>query len=58
LARLRKKINQAEVAAKLELTPAAYSNYERGVRDLPMFTIYRLTQILNVTADELFGIKK
>ncbi len=57
-ARRRKKINQADVAVKLGLTSAAYSNYERGLRDLPLFTIYRLTEILEVSADYLFGIEK
>lgn len=53
-ARMKKKLNQAEVAAQLGLTPQAYSNYERGTRDLPIFTIYRLKQILGVSADYLF----
>lgn len=53
-ARMKKKMNQAEVAAQLGLTPQAYSNYERGARDLPIFAIYRLKQILGVSADYLF----
>ena len=57
-ARRRKKINQSDVAVKLGLTSAAYSNYERGLRDLPLFTIYRLTEILEISADYLFGIEK
>jgi len=51
---IRDRMNQAEVAAQLGLTPQAYSNYERGARDLPIFTIYRLKQILGVSADYLF----
>lgn len=56
-ARTSKKMKQAEVAEKLKITPAAYSNYERGARDLPPYTIYRLTQILGVSADYLFGLE-
>lgn len=56
-ARRKSARTQADVAAELKLTPAAYSNYERGVRDLPMFTIYQLTEILGVSADYLFGVK-
>lgn len=56
-ARRRKKISQSQVASLLNITTGAYSNYERGLRDLPMFTIYRLTEILSVSADYLFGVK-
>lgn len=56
-ARRKKNISQSAVASQLNITTGAYSNYERGLRDLPMFTIYRLTEILNISADYLFGVK-
>ncbi len=57
LARKKMNLRQKDVATELGITPTAYSNYERGARDLPPYTIYRLTQILSVSADYLFGLE-
>lgn len=58
LARLRRErgITQAELAEKLSLAQPNVSDYERGVLRLNADLILKLTQILNVSADELLGI--
>lgn len=54
---LRKKQgkNQSDVAAYLELTVAAYQNYETGRREAGYDTLCKLADYFNVTTDYLLG---
>jgi transcriptional regulator with XRE-family HTH domain len=60
LARLRRErgITQAELAEKLGLAQPNISDYERGILRLNADLILKLTAILNVSADELLGIRE
>lgn len=55
-ARYKKNLSQEQVAAMLGMTAVGYGAYERGERDIPTFTIYRLAKILDISATELLGI--
>lgn len=57
-ARIEKKLAPADVAKKLSLSRVGYGYYELGQRDIPMPTIYRLAEMLDVSTDWLFGLKK
>jgi len=56
-ARIEKKLSPADVAKKLSLSRVGYGYYELGQRDIPMPTIYRLAEMLDVSTDWLFGLK-
>ena len=56
-ARIAKKLSPADVAKKLRLSRVGYGYYELGKRDIPMPTIYRLAEMLDVSTDWLFGLK-
>lgn len=53
--RKQKGKNQADVAAYLGLTVAAYQNYETGRREAGYDTICKLADYFNVTTDYLLG---
>ena len=59
LARLRqeKGLTQDEIADRLDVTQPVVSDYERGRLRLHGELIVQLCQILDVSADELLGIK-
>ena len=54
--RFSKGYTQAELAKMLGIPMATYASYERGDRDIPTFMFYRLSKILDVSADEILGI--
>lgn len=60
LTRLRKErgLTQVELAEKLGVAQPAVSDYERGELRLHGQLIIDLTRILDVTADELLGLKE
>lgn len=60
LAQLRKErgLTQADLAAHLEITQTAVSDYENDVCKLSGPVIIQLSKILKVSADELLGLKK
>ncbi len=53
--RAEKKVSQAEVAAYIGLTVAAYQNYETGRREAGYDTIVKLADFYGVTTDYLLG---
>lgn len=53
--RKKKKASQAEVADYIELTVAAYQNYENGRREAGYDTISKLADFYGVTTDYLLG---
>lgn len=49
---------QEDLADAADLAPVQVSRIERGVREIRLTTLVRLTQALKVTADELLrGVK-
>ena len=57
LAREHKNISLKSVAQELDLTYTGYVQYERGLREPPLWTIKRLAELYNVSTDWLFGLK-
>ena len=53
--RKNQKKSQAEVAKHLELTVAAYQNYETGRREAGYKTLTKLAEFYGVTTDYLLG---
>ena len=49
-------LTQKELGELIHVSPRSMSYYERGERDIPMHTLRRICQILNVSADKLLGI--
>lgn len=47
--------SQAEIAQMLEITTAAYQNYENGRREAGYATIVKLADFYNVSTDYLLG---
>lgn len=57
LARQRKKMTQAQVAAELELTVGAYQFYETARREPNIATLIQLSTLLGVTPNWLLGFE-
>ena len=55
--RKRRMLTQAEIAKQLNLTSAAYSNYEQGIRVPDILTLKKLSAILGVSLEVLLGDK-
>lgn len=53
--RMRKGLTQAQVAEYLNISRASYTNIENGKRDPDTQTIQQLSDLFNVTVDELLG---
>jgi transcriptional regulator with XRE-family HTH domain len=58
LLRKQKGISQREIAKRLEVTQPLVSGWERGESRLNSETILRLSEILEISADELLGVAK
>ena len=54
--RKEKGVTQVEMARKLKTTQSIYSRYERADVRLYVDTLLRISQILGVTPNELFGV--
>ncbi len=52
-ARLKKKLSQADLAAKLGLHPTYISQVERGVRNMALKNIEKVARALGVRPDKL-----
>lgn len=50
-------LKQKKLGELVEVSPQGFSLYERGERDIPIHTIIRLAKVLNVSSDELLGLK-
>lgn len=51
-----KDITQAQMAQKLHCSQQAYSNYERGQRDIPTATLIALARVHEVSVDYILGL--
>ncbi len=54
LYRRRAGLTQAQLAARLGVTPNTIANYENGKTTPPMETVIRIAHILNISTDQLF----
>lgn len=57
-ARLKRGFSQVQIAEKLGVAKSTYSMYESGKREPNIDTIKKLSLLLDVSIDELFGSKK
>ena len=56
LAREKKNMTQKEVADGIGVAKSTYSLYESGNREPNVQTIKKISDVLNVSADELLGL--
>ena len=56
LAREKKNMTQKEVADGIGVAKSTYSLYESGNREPNVQTINKISDVLNVSADELLGL--
>ncbi|MDE6150277.1 MAG: helix-turn-helix domain-containing protein [Ruminococcus sp.] len=52
-----KRLSQADVAKNIGVSPAAYSTYETGTRDVSSDKIVKLAKFYGVTTDYLYEIE-
>ena len=52
--RIRSGLKQREAAVAAGITQAALSNYERGLRAIPLHTAFRLAVMFGASLDALF----
>lgn len=59
IAQYRKDQNltQAEIAGKLGVTQQLIASYEKGIRRLPLWTLFRIAEILQADLNGLLGFK-
>lgn len=55
-ARLKKGLSQKDVAEKIGVAKSTYSLYESGSREPNVQTIKKISDVLDVSADDLLGI--
>ncbi len=53
--RFRKKMRQQDVASQLHIERQTYSNYENGKRTPSLETLIRISDLLDVTLDDLLN---
>ena len=52
------KLTQKQFGDLIQISPQVFSLYERGERrDIPIHTIIRLAKVLNMSTDQLLGLK-
>ncbi len=56
VARINAGLSVDEISRKLDITPQAYYNYEKGNREPSSDTLIKLSLILNVSVDYLLGV--
>lgn len=50
-------LTQKELGELVQVSPMGMSHYARGERDVPTHTLIRIAKILNVSTDELLGLR-
>ena len=51
-------LTQAEVADKLSVTQQLVAYYEKGIRRLPLMTLFKTAEILQADLNDLLGLKQ
>ncbi len=54
--REERDFSQKHVAAELSCDQSLYSKYERGVRDVPLFIMIKLSLLYNTSIDYITGM--
>lgn len=59
LRRIRKDLGltQAKFGDLVQVSPQVFSLYERGEHDVPVHTIIRLAKVLDMSSDQILGLK-
>ena len=50
-------LTQAKFGNLVQVSPQVFSLYERGEHDVPIHTIIRLSKMLDISSDQLLGLK-
>ena len=50
-------LTQKQFSALIQVSQQAFSLYERGEQDIPVYTVIRLAKALNTSSDQLLGLK-
>lgn len=50
-------LTQKQLGTLIQVSPQAFSLYERGEQDIPVYTVIRLAKALNTSSDQLLGLK-
>ncbi len=56
--RLERAVSQRDMCDKLGISQPMMSHYERGERRIPADLLAQIAELLDVTADELLGLKR
>ena len=51
------KLTQAKFGDLVQVSPQVFSLYERGEHDVPIHTIIRLAKVLDMSSDQILGLK-
>lgn len=55
--RLKLGLTQKQFGDLVQVSPLGISRYERGERDMPIYTVIRLAKVLNLSGDQILGLK-
>ena len=55
--RLKVGLTQKELGDRVQVSPLGISRYERVERDIPIYTVIRLAKALNLSGDQILGLK-
>jgi DNA-binding XRE family transcriptional regulator len=50
-------LTQKQLGALIQVSPQTFSLYERGEQDVPVYAVIRLTKALNISSEQLLGLK-
>lgn len=50
-------LTQKQLGALIQVSPQIFSLYERGEQDVPVYAVIRLAKALNISSDQLLGLK-
>ena len=56
--RLKNNLQIKQMAEKLDLPPTTYSNYEKNLREIRITTLIKISQVFNISLNELCGIQE
>ncbi len=54
--RVDRDLTQAKVAEYLNMHPGVYSRYEKGIREIPVWALIKLSELYNVSVDYILGL--
>ena len=54
--RIKKKMRQIEVADRCNFSRSGYNQIENGLRNVSIFTLYKIAHVLDVPLETLVGV--